>query len=83
MQLTFVGVDDWSRKLYKTETGLILVDVDGVLHTMTPDWGEPCDPTNLRTPVKWVHGAMNFDENGKIVRHKPEGWDVENLLSPS
>lgn len=50
VSLKFVGVDDWSRKLYKTENGTILVDVDGELYTRTPDWEEPCDPTGIPTP---------------------------------
>lgn len=57
--LTFVGYDDWSRALYKIqrpdlESEHILVDVDGVLHTRTPDWGEPAFPTKYDTPAEEV-----------------------------
>ena len=50
--VTFIGYDDWKRKLFKTEDGTILVDVDGVLHTINdPDgWAEPCCPTEIKTP---------------------------------
>lgn len=50
--LKFVYVDDWSRKVFKTEKGTYLVDVDGELYTMTPDWGEPNSPTGISTPVE-------------------------------
>lgn len=39
----FVGMDDWSRDLYKGNDGKTYVDVDGALHTMTND-GEPISP---------------------------------------
>ena len=48
--ISYFGDDDWSRRLYKTENGTILVDVDGELYTRTPDWGEPCSPTGIKTP---------------------------------
>ena len=49
-KLTFVGYDDWSRALFKEECMRTLVDVDGELHTMTPNWGEPLSSTGIRTP---------------------------------
>lgn len=54
MDLKFIRVDDWGRKIFKTDQGTLLVDVDGVLHTMTPDWGEPCTPTGIPTPSTLV-----------------------------
>ena len=48
--LTYIGLDDWSRRLFKTENDAILVDVEGELYTTTPDWGEPCSPTGIKTP---------------------------------
>lgn len=38
-----VGMDDWSRALYKGSDGWMYVDVDGTPHTMSPDW-EPDSP---------------------------------------
>jgi hypothetical protein len=44
----YVGQDDWSRDLYQSvKTGIVYVEVDGMLYTRTSDWGEPCTP--LRT----------------------------------
>ena len=48
--LVYVGRDDWSRRLFKTKSGSILVDVDGELHTRTPSWGEPISPVGIATP---------------------------------
>lgn len=39
----YIGEDDWHRRLYKSEKGTILVDVDGQLHYIT-DEGEPLSP---------------------------------------
>jgi len=47
-----IGMDYWGRRLFRTDKETILVDIDGELYTVTPDWGEPCDPTGIRTPVK-------------------------------
>ena len=47
----YLGEDGWSRKMFKTNTGVILVDVDGELYTITEDWGEPCYPTGIKTPT--------------------------------
>lgn len=52
MTITEIGCDDWGRRLFKTWAGQLLVDVDGVLFTITPDWGEPCSPVGVSTPVK-------------------------------
>lgn len=54
LRCTFVGVDDWSRCLIKTERGTMLCDTEcldpsvikanpnrGHWHTITADWGEP------------------------------------------
>ena len=49
-ELTYIGEDDWSRKLFKTKSGIVLVDVDGELYTRTQDWGEPDFPTGFETP---------------------------------
>ena len=41
-QLKYTGEDDWHQPLYKDEeTGIIYVEVDGVMHFRTVDWGEP------------------------------------------
>lgn len=48
--LKYIGDDDWSRKLYKKEDGTVLVDVDGMLYTRTPDYDEPCSNTRIPTP---------------------------------
>lgn len=41
-QLTYTGEDDWHQPLYKDEeTGIIYVEVDGVMHFRTVDYGEP------------------------------------------
>lgn len=48
--LTYIGLDDWSRRLFKTKNDAVLVDVEGELYTVTPDWGEPCSPTGIKTP---------------------------------
>lgn len=51
----FIGMDDWSRDLYKGNDGITYVDVDGALHTMT-NLGEPISPVkalkNLRVVDK-------------------------------
>ena len=52
MTITEIGCDDWGRRLFKTWAGQLLVDVDGALFTITPDWGEPCSPIGVSTPVK-------------------------------
>ena len=47
----FVGYDDWNRPLFRVNfSGQNVVGVDGELHTMTPDWGEPCTPLGYATP---------------------------------
>lgn len=41
---TFVRLDDWSRRLFKSQkTGNVYVEVDGYLYDMT-DEGEPISP---------------------------------------
>jgi len=52
MKYTFVGVDDWLRKLFEDENGVEFVDVDGQLHTINryEDWAEPCAPIGVPTP---------------------------------
>ena len=45
----FVGYDSWSRALFSTKSGIIVVDVDGELHSMT-DYGEPLSPLGYATP---------------------------------
>lgn len=47
---TFLYTDYWSRKVYRSENGTKLVDVDGVLHTMS-DCGEPDCPTKHKAPA--------------------------------
>jgi len=51
-EVKYVGEDDWGRKLYRTEHGNTLVDVDGMLYTRTPDYDEPCSPTGIKTPTE-------------------------------
>lgn len=46
----YLGEDAFSRKQFKTNTGVTLVDVDGELYTVTESWGEPCSPTGIETP---------------------------------
>jgi len=41
----YVGEDEWSRKVYRSEDGTMYVDVDGVLHSVTPE-GEPIAPVS-------------------------------------
>jgi len=61
MDVTFAGIDDWSRILWKsTKTGNIYVQVDGGLCTRT-SWDEPCnelckmkDVTTILTPEQEV-----------------------------
>ena len=46
----YIGKDDWYRDLFRRQDGEVFVDVDGILHTRTPDWGEPCCPIGVETP---------------------------------
>jgi len=70
----YLGEDDWSRKLFKTNTGVTLVDVDGELYTIAryaefgEGWGEPDHPTGIETPstephydAVWVDAPMPVD----------------------
>jgi len=52
MTITEIGCDDWGRRIFRVGEETILVDVDGALFTITPDWGEPCSPIGVSTPVK-------------------------------
>jgi len=45
----FLGVDFWSRKLYRMPDGRVTVDVDGQLHSTTAE-GEPLWPIGVPTP---------------------------------
>lgn len=45
IRLRFVGHDFWDRELYEDEnTKKVYCSVDGQIHTMTQDYGEPCSP---------------------------------------
>ena len=47
----FAGYDDWDRSLWEHKaTGVILVSVDGMLCTRTPDWHEPIGSIGVPTP---------------------------------
>lgn len=50
--VTFVGHDDWSRALFETKSGILVVDVDGELHSICdPEgWAEPWYPLGYATP---------------------------------
>ena len=50
--VTFIGLDDWCRSLFKTKSGIRVVDVDGELHSISdPDgWAEPWYPLGYKTP---------------------------------
>jgi hypothetical protein len=51
----YVGVDWWSRPLYKSEkTGRVYVEVDGGLYTRTEDWEEPISQICLMTDIEIV-----------------------------
>ena len=55
---TLVGMDDWSRLLYKSaKTGIFYVLVDGFMHDIT-DWGEP------NTPIRSIDSVEV--ENAKV-----------------
>lgn len=46
--LKYIREDDWHNPLYKDEeTGIIYVEVDGVMHYRTVDWGEPLCPVDF------------------------------------
>ncbi len=47
--VSFAGYDYWNRALYKTKSGIIVVDVDGEIHSLTNE-GEPCSPLGYATP---------------------------------
>lgn len=51
----YIGEDDWHRRLYKSEKGTTLADVDGQLHYIT-DEGEPLSP---------AHGFEKVDPIGE------------------
>jgi hypothetical protein len=59
-RVTFIGYDDWNRALFKgNKSGVVVVDVDGELHSISdPDnWAEPCTPLGYTTPkVDESHG---------------------------
>lgn len=46
MNLAFVGKDYWGRKVFKSDNGTYLKDVDGVIHDTHPNEfeGEPGFP---------------------------------------
>ena len=50
--VTFVGYDDWNRKLFKTKSGILVVDVDDELYSICdPEgWAEPWYPLGYATP---------------------------------
>lgn len=50
--VTFHGVDDWDRALFKTRSGIIVVSVDGELYSRNVHecWAEPCTPLGYATP---------------------------------
>jgi hypothetical protein len=42
LRVRYIGEDFWGRKLYENvETKRVYADVDGRLHTITPNYGEP------------------------------------------
>lgn len=43
LQIVHIGVDDWSRALYKDKEGKLYVDLDGELY-ITSSFGEPSHP---------------------------------------
>lgn len=60
---TYIGEDDWSRRLYKGSNGKIYADVDGVLHTITNE-GEPNYPvSNIEKidPINELSDAEKFE----------------------
>ena len=54
LKVIYIGEDFWGRKCYENATikGRIYKDVDGVLHTSTPDYGEPDCP--IRNEIEIV-----------------------------
>ena len=87
-ELTYIGEDDWSRKLFKTKSGIVLVDVDGELYTRTQDWGEPDFPTGFENPGRAQMTAplelsdkSVFDRLAAVVEGLlDQGWTTEQML---
>ena len=51
--VTFVGYDDWSRALFRTnKSGVNVVDIDGELYAINywEAWAEPDYPLGYATP---------------------------------
>jgi hypothetical protein len=50
--VTFSHIDDWSRPVFETKSGIPVVSVDGELYSINdPDgWAEPCSPLGYETP---------------------------------
>ena len=59
---TYIGEDDWSRRLYKDSNGKKYVDVDGILHTITGE-GEPNYPVHN---IKKIDNANELSEEEKF-----------------
>lgn len=60
----FIGMDDWSRDLYKGNDNKTYVDVDGELHTMTKD-GEPSYPVKKLNDLTIVD-SRNIKSNATL-----------------
>lgn len=56
----YIGSDDWSNGLYKGNDGKTYVDVDGMLHTITPD-GEPNQPVKRLSDVNGKKTMLHVD----------------------
>lgn len=64
----YAGKDDWSRKLYKTKSGKMYVDIDdnGVLYSMT-DQGEPLAPASNVEVMNESAGEPKPQYSGTLV----------------
>jgi len=78
-RLTYVGKDNWGRKIYKdNKTGRLFKDVDGVLHTFTKE-GEPDTPVNKEIQHEYIKGGLadNIPETLFDKKELSKGRKVE------
>lgn len=80
----FVGMDDWSRDLYKGNDGKTYVEVDGSLYTMTND-GEPLSPIKplkdvTITDKRNVESSATLETLKKAIEEYEKGKSDKEIL---
>lgn len=66
----YIREDDWHRRLYKDSNGTIYADVDGVLHYITKDAGEPISPAHNVEKVDPINELSDAEKFQNMIKDR-------------